>query len=532
MSKSMDDQAGSKARGHLFVLLGKIGGVVADAAVIPTDRDFTVEHYWSGVTGKSVEDMRRNWRPSDWAKRGYATAPKAHQFWFLDVTRDSNRDDTAQTRLVEMLDHIARWLRGRAAKSPKRVRPLVLIPVIGVGQGGESHHRGRVIGDLLANCSQFVASHAVDVALVTPNRSVHGALQHARRRDPDRYFPDLALEVDEKPASREAALGTVRDLAEQARRHSLSLLLGAGASVPAGLPSWDELLDEIAGSTLTKEDRAILGHLDAAQFLQQAEDGFQNKVAEIIRRHKTPAPSHLLLAALGCRQAITTNYDTLYEDASNDVPDPSATGKVVAVLPHSYPGPDQRWLLKMHGTVTKPESIVLTRAQFAGYDAASRPAGSVLQAVLLTSHLLVVGTSMTDDNVLRLVHEVLEYRKNNAEDVGTSEPLRLGTVLDVSGSPLRRRLHGRAFRWCVLPGENVSERAINLEILLDAVSAFAADDTSWLLDRRFADLLTNGAGSSGQETAGRLRDLVRSLPQTPEWAELRKALAAFGASAT
>ena len=39
----------------------------------------------------------------------------------------------------------------------------------------------------------------------------------------------------------------------------------------------------------------------------------------------------------------------------------------------------------------------LTRSQFVGFDAASAPSGAVLQALLLSKHLLVVGTSSPSD---------------------------------------------------------------------------------------------------------------------------------------
>nr|WP_269449669.1 SIR2 family protein [Auraticoccus cholistanensis] len=232
-----------------------------------------------------------------------------------------------------------------------------------------------------------------------------------------------------------------------------------------------------------------------------------------------------MLSALQCKQAITTNYDTLYELACRAVArSGESDDKVVAVLPTSYPGPDQRWLLKMHGSVDEPASIVLTRADFAGYDGASRPAGAVLQAVLLTTHLLVVGTSMTDDNVLRLVHEVVQYRKRSKKKGGQDAPL--GTVLDVSGSTLRRRLYEGMFRWCALPGASVFERALNLEVFLDCVAMYASDNLTWLLDVRFADLLDEETSALAED----LRSLVARMPSTGEWAEVRAALQAYGAA--
>lgn len=40
-----------------------------------------------------------------------------------------------------------------------------------------------------------------------------------------------------------------------------------------------------------------------------------------------------------------------------------------------------------------------------------------------------------------------------------------------------------------MPGTGVDERAIELEVFLDAMAMFASTDHSWLLDERFRDLL-------------------------------------------
>lgn len=41
----------SPTRGHVFVALGRIRTLAADAVVIPTDRDFKVEPQWHQALG-------------------------------------------------------------------------------------------------------------------------------------------------------------------------------------------------------------------------------------------------------------------------------------------------------------------------------------------------------------------------------------------------------------------------------------------------------------------------------------------------
>lgn len=64
------------------------------------------------------------------------------------------------------------------------------------------------------------------------------------------------------------------------------------------------------------------------------------RLVDEIRRHvgkRPPAIAHLLLAALGCQNAVTTNYDNLYEQAVSDSDSDAAT-----VLPSEVPKPDGR----------------------------------------------------------------------------------------------------------------------------------------------------------------------------------------------
>ena len=50
--------------------------------------------------------------------------------------------------------------------------------------------------------------------------------------------------------------------------------------------------------------------------------------------------------------------------------------------------------LKLHGTVSRPDSIVLTRADYASYSKEQAASQGVLQGLLLTQHVLFVGFSI------------------------------------------------------------------------------------------------------------------------------------------
>jgi hypothetical protein len=91
---------------------------------------------------------------------------------------------------------------------------------------------------LLALTSELL----VDVVLVTRGMAMYAASQIARRRaDTPRPLREL---IDSPQPERLEHV--VAELAESARRRRLVLFVGAGVSMGAGAPSWQELLNDLA----------------------------------------------------------------------------------------------------------------------------------------------------------------------------------------------------------------------------------------------------------------------------------------------
>ncbi len=304
-------------------------------------------------------------------------------------------------------------------------------------------------------------------------------------------------------------------------------MIGAGASIPAGLPSWEELIDQLGAdqdpSVVAQVRRLDESPLDQAELLSRLLSG-QLGPAVVAAMHRPVRPSlaHALLAGLRTRETLTTNYDSLFERAVRAA-DPNLE---LRTLPATVGDPSEHWLLKMHDSLDDPTSIVLTRSDFVRYDARVKPAASVLQAVALTRHMLMVGLSLKDDNVVRLLLEVDDYRTHGRE---RSEPF--ATLLDVSGDEARAALWEGKVRWLrmgdgILPGS-----ARELEVFLDGVALHACQGTTWLLDERFAGLLPT---QKDRELAHEIRGLAQRVGERSRryegWAALAHALEGFGAS--
>lgn len=499
------------ATGHVFILHGKIEHLVHDAAIIPVDRGLNLESHWHSL-------LHQPTAPTTWDK-GWGRI-SGSPYWLVEV--GDGDYGAVETRLRRALEDIQTHVANRSIEpSFGRPLPLIALPVLGIGAGGHAHERGRTIRTLATLLTESAPKLGFDIALVTPDSSVYAAAQFARRTLKSSVPQDV-----EDEAIRIASL---------ARSGDLALFLGAGTSIPAGLKSWHELLaalleqlEERRGQALVAlPDLKNLAAVDQAELIERLDrKGFQCRVAELTNRAERPSLLHVLTVGLDVHEIVTTNYDLLYEQAAR-----AAGHEVRAVLPWGSAGGASRWILKLHGDVKHRDKIVLTRRHMVRFDAANRPSGAMLQSLFLTRHMLFLGTSFTDDNLIRLAHEVQAYREDHAPgSLGSpppdyvSEPF--GTVLDVSGDSVRAKLWGDEFRWVHHDSDEVpSTRAV--ELLLDRVGMHASEDSSWLLDPRFAGLLSDG----DQKIAELARNLFEALPASDHdaWGPLRSRLADFGA---
>jgi hypothetical protein len=387
-----------------------------------------------------------------------------------------------------------------------RAAPLLALPVVGAGRGGGASQAGQIVRVLLPLLYEFTAKHEVDVAVVMRDAAQYAAAQAVRTEQKG----ELAwLQLDDSLRSQCDAL------AERANREEMVLFLGAGVSRAAGLPTWDELLQQLAGDTASDQAFRELNVLDRARLLQRSKYPADKLGLEVAARLDAAHYSlaHGLLAALPTREIVTTNFDCLFEMASN------AAGDRVDVLPGTETPGQRRWLLKLHGCVTKPESIVLTREDYLRYDIERAALAGLVQGLLLTRHMLFVGFSLTDDNFHRIIDVVKRA-------IGSR---RLGTCLSVAGNPLLRDVLADDLDWVEFGKLPKSARV--LEIFLDRLAAKTVASGHHLFDRRYEDTLSPAERGLRDELTS-LRHFVSSVPKGERtgaaWAAVSKMLQQLG----
>lgn len=527
----MSVASGRSNPGHVFVIRGDLRNLACSAWMQTTDKRLRPGGRWQIDIPDAAERITSEDRAAFeaeqvfsipvWPKDGvrepipYLTAVPFHGVRTADGFRPRIR------AFVEAAAPLA-----HSKPVIDRPRPLLAIPPIGFGRGGGALRKGDVIRVVLDEARVLAAEFDVDIAIVLRDgEKAYALAQHLRKKRGTDSWPELTA----------AEVGHAQRLGGLARHGRLVPFMGAGVSVSAGAPTWAQLMERLADvaglqpsvrSALFDEDRNVL---DQATFLRQAIEknateepsAFARAIATFtdVRRYGL-APA--LLAALDIEQAITLNYDTLFERAAED------GGLPRRRIPGARAGEalSDRWLLKLHGTIDEPASIVLTRSDYLGFNAERAALSSIVKATLMTRHVLFVGFGMTDDHFHEIIHDVRKAVLSSG-----SSPVDIGTVLTLKDDLLDRTLLSELefvpFS-SGAPDPDYPAAARRLEIFLDAMLAHASDAHSYLLDKTYTDGLTDDE----RVLRDRLLALVDELPprakSTTSWGVLDSALHELG----
>jgi SIR2-like domain len=499
--------------GHLFVAHGDLTKLACDGLLIPCDSEGNVRRLWAPVLppGLPVSTAHPDWvvlpgRPNEFGVISLDTVDDRRIWAFVTVDfRSPPSPADVAARTWAAVTHVSTELTAAQGREV----PLLGMPLAGTGHAGLEHNRGGVIDYLLSRHRE--TDLKADVALVLWDRRDFAAVQERRR---GQGWGDLADDLRQH-ADR---LGSL------AAKKQLSLFLGAGVSRPAGLPDWWQLLDELADEAGVPPASRETDPFDAGvEIVEKLGERFHDEVAKRLdkRRH---AIGHALLATLRADRMVTTNFDDCMELALKI---PATDG--FRVLARQLADGSLPWLLKLNGDVHQPDSIVLSAKQLLRHGSERAALEGVVQTLLLTSHLLFVGFSLTDTNFLKLADAVSKVR---ALACGDEEGKPLGTAVALTTID-RDRAGYSDLHMLAMDESSPARGARRLEIFLDRLvwSASVNGDLSseYLLDDRYqtglsaADVALRVAVLSMAHSAG------AEAKASSAWNHVRRLLADLGA---
>lgn len=491
--------------GHLFIINGDLTEIACDAILIPTSSKLGGET-WTAALGhhrSELAALRKNPREA-WGSNKVIPLRrigKEPRIWLGRIGQYGNSSDFKKfAPFVEafVIEALARYKR-----SDRRNRiydwplPRFAVNVMGSGRGGGAEKKGELVLGMVKKLRELTDVHEVDLILVAYGDKSYAAAQRARRQlvgnDNDYALQqDWAFEL--QPAAK--LISHARRIANGAIEKHLVLFIGAGASEGAGLPGWRGLLSEVAEEAgiesldlLAKKDVR-----DQATIIEQRLSSQHATLRSVIAAKLTSrwySLTHGLLASLPSTEAVTTNYDGLFEAAW------STANRTVAILPRYAVEANGRWLLKLHGTVDAPDTIVLTRSDYLEMPRRHGALMGLVQGLLMMRHMVFVGYSLQDEDFHELMHEVRTARG----DQHLAE--RAGTALTLHEDPLDKDIWREDLDIVAMSRPHDLSRdqddatrkaARQLEIFLDLIGYLATTSAAFFLDPTYDRLSGDEAG--------------------------------------
>ncbi len=198
------------------------------------------------------------------------------------------------------------------------------------------------------------------------------------------------------------------------------LFVGAGCSFDADLPTWKELLEALIDETYRRAPPDDETRQEIEQLLAEGKDlvvaqycrsklreyGFSQLMKKQMSSYDhSKAETHKILSTIKFKAILTTNFDTLVEDFFLDE---NATVYTAQEFEKALPPMGKTTpIIKIHGTLDKPKSIVLTGTDYRKTIFGNINFRNYLKGLFQSSTVLFVGYSFADKNISLLLQELL-----------------------------------------------------------------------------------------------------------------------------
>lgn len=212
-----------------------------------------------------------------------------------------------------------------------------------------------------------------------------------------------------------------------------AFFLGSGFSREAGVPGWAELLGDKARA-LGFDPARVTDWPSIAQFLVNENGGNRGPLVHYICEHLEkrygPSAYHKALQLTNVDQIWTTNWDLEIERSFKDIEIEADARRTDSEAAH--PNREGTVLvMKMHGCVSLPSSLVLTRSDYEDYFLDHRATAGRLELALRMNSFLFIGYSLED---VDFTNALIQAR-------------RLSSTLSLQHYIVLRRKSGEAALW-------------------------------------------------------------------------------------
>jgi hypothetical protein len=193
------------------------------------------------------------------------------------------------------------------------------------------------------------------------------------------------------------------------REEKVVLWVGSGFSSYAGYPTGTQLPSIMLSSLgelpegAPNPGSATLQEAADYYVEQKERSGLNSFLIEQYGKEPSRCDVHESLALINrVKYVVTTNYDPLFERAYGD--------KIVVIsrdehLPESTESPEKTVLLKIHGDITQPDTIVITSEDYKAFKS-DAIVWSEIRTLLAKYSVVFIGYSLHDPNVEKMLDDI------------------------------------------------------------------------------------------------------------------------------
>lgn len=196
----------------------------------------------------------------------------------------------------------------------------------------------------------------------------------------------------------------IKAIREAAAHNRLVLFVGAGVSANSGVPLWRDLISTLKQPFSSPSDRDT-DELKAAQLYLDTY-GRKDFLATVRKTLKIDSVStcqvHKLLLELNPQHIITTNYDTLLEDAASEQLQKFSVIRTDTDIPYCN---EANTIVKMHGDFVHG-NIVLAEEDYLNYGRNFPLIRTYVQSLFAKNLVLFVGFSFNDINLKFILQDI------------------------------------------------------------------------------------------------------------------------------
>lgn len=203
---------------------------------------------------------------------------------------------------------------------------------------------------------------------------------------------------------------TIREAADNKR---LVLFVGAGVSANSGVPVWSELIEKLKTPFTSACDKNT-DDLKAAQLYLDTygrKDFLETVRTTLNVDNAQTCDIHKLLLALNPQHIITTNYDTLLEDAASEQLQKYSVIRTDTDIPYCN---ESNTIVKMHGDFVHG-NIVLAEEDYLNYARNFPLIRTYVQSLFAKNLVLFIGFSFNDINLKYILQDVQSVLQNDMQ---------------------------------------------------------------------------------------------------------------------